>query len=209
MGGTKISAEAKQREVLQLLKDYRPWHSAFGGAMPLDETHVVDAAYGPAGMVEAGQAFSKEDRPKLVKSYKKLGHALTMLKQEDFRAWMSLVTPYLGDPGDPSVVAEHRQKANEGLFSARLFVDRHERALRLLAMFLENERLHVVWPKRMTTREETQVERMNDELFGLYKNFRYGDDISRNKAIEKAAEHCGYGRSRGYEIVDLREGKAS
>ncbi|CAA9417696.1 MAG: hypothetical protein AVDCRST_MAG03-2314 [uncultured Rubrobacteraceae bacterium] len=50
---------------------------------------------------------------------------------------------------------------------------------------------------------------MNDELFGLYKNFRYGDGLSRNKAIEKAAEHCGYGRSRGYEIVGIREGKAN
>lgn len=80
---------------------------------------------------------------------------------------------------------------------------------RLLAMFLEKERLHIVWPKRMTTREETQVDRMNDELFGLYKNFRYGDGLSRNKAIEKAAEHCGYGRSRGYEIVGIREGKAN
>jgi hypothetical protein len=43
-----------------------------------------------------------------------------------------------------SVVAEHRRKADEGVFSARLFVNRHERAIRLLAMFLEKERLHVV-----------------------------------------------------------------
>lgn len=131
-----------------------------------------------------------------------------MLRQEDFRAWMSLVTPYLGDPGDPSVVAEHRAKANEGLFSARLFVDRHERALRLLTMFLEKKRLHVVWPKRMTSREEKQVERRNDELYATYRRLRE-DGMMRGKAIETAAEHCGYGRSRGYEIVGIREGKAS
>lgn len=47
------------------------------------------------------------------------------------------------DPGDPFVVAEHRREAEEGLFSARLFGDRHERVIRLLAMFLEKERLHV------------------------------------------------------------------
>lgn len=49
----------------------------------------------------------------------------------------------------------------------------------------------------------------NDELFGLYEIFRYGDGMSRNRTIEKAAEHCGYGRSRGYKIVEIREGKAS
>jgi hypothetical protein len=43
------------------LKDYRPFHSAFGGAMPLDETHVVDAAYGPTGVLLTGAGFRKED----------------------------------------------------------------------------------------------------------------------------------------------------
>lgn len=57
MKGTKISSEAKQREVLQLLKDYRAYHSAYGGAMPLDETHAMDAAYGPAGIVNRGFAL--------------------------------------------------------------------------------------------------------------------------------------------------------
>jgi hypothetical protein len=123
--------------------------------------------------------------PGLRKSYEKLGHALTMIKQEDFRAWMALVTPYLGDPGDPSVVAEHRAKAEEGFFSARLFVDRHERAIRLLAMFLEKERLHVVFPKRMTRREETQVERRNDELYATYRRLRE-DGMKRGKAMAPA-----------------------
>jgi hypothetical protein len=69
--------------------------------------------------------------------------------------------------------------------------------------------MYVVWSKRVATREAKQFERVNTRFFGLYKNFRYGDGMRRNKAIEKAAEHCGYGRSRGYEIVGLREGKAS
>ncbi len=176
--------------------------------MPLDETGVVDASYGPAGMVTTGAAFDERDVPGLRKSYDKLEHALTMLKQEDFRAWMSLVTPYLGDPGDPSVVAEHRRKADEGLFSARLFVDRHDRALRLLAMFLEKERLHVVFRKRMTSREEKQIERRNDEFFGLYRRLRE-EGKRKTPAVETAAEMCGYGPTRAWEIVKLREGKAS
>lgn len=175
--------------------------------MPLDETHVVDAAYGPAGMIASGAAFEERDVPGLKKSYEKLEHALTMLKAEDFRAWMSLVTPYLGDPGDPSVVAEHRKKAEEGLFSARLFVDRHDRAVRLLAMFLEKERLHVVFPKRMTSRGEKQIERRNDEFFSLYRRFRK-EGKKKSSAVETAAEMCGYGRTRAWEIVGAREGSS-
>jgi hypothetical protein len=79
--------------------------------------------------------------------------------------------------------------------------------MRLLAMFLEDRNLYVVFPKRITSREEKQVDRMNDEFFGLYKTFRYGDGMSRNKAIEKAADHTGYSQSRAYEIVGLREGE--
>jgi hypothetical protein len=117
--------------------------------------------------------------------------------------------PYLGDPADPSVVAENRKRADQGLFSGRLFVDRYERAISLLAMFLEDQDLHVVFLKRMTSREEKQVDKMNDEFFGLYEAFRYGDGMSRNKAIEQAAKHTRYDRSRGYQIVDIKEGKAS
>jgi hypothetical protein len=61
----------------------------------------------------------------------------------------------------------------------------------------------------MTSREEKQVERCNDEFFALYRRYRDEEKMSRNKAIETAAEHCGYSRSRGYEIADIREGKAS
>jgi hypothetical protein len=44
---------------------------------------------------------------------------------------------------------------------------------------------------------------------GHYGTFRYGDGMNRNKVIEQAAKHTGYDRSRGYQIVDIREGKAS
>ncbi len=52
---------ADEKTILDLLKLYRTYHTAFGGAMPLDETHVVDAAYGPAGMIVAGAAFEERD----------------------------------------------------------------------------------------------------------------------------------------------------
>jgi len=85
----------------------------------------------------------------------------------------------------------------------------HDWAVRVLAILLHGVDLYVVFPKQITSREEKQVERRNDEFFALYRRYRDEDKMSRNKAIETAAEHCGYGRSRGCEIVDVREGKAS
>jgi hypothetical protein len=106
-------------------------------------------------------------------------------------------------------VAEWRRKAERGNEEAKGALELHDLALRVLAILLHGVDLYVVFPRRMTSREEKQVERRNDEFFSLYKRYRHEDGMSRNKAIETAAEHCGYGRSRGYEIVDLREGKAS
>lgn len=199
--------EAKKREVLQLLRDYRPWHTPHGGAMPLDETGVIDAAYGPAGLIQAGQAFESKHRKLLRETYRDLDHALNILKAADHDLWISLHRPYLSDIGDSSIVAEWRKKAERGNGEAQGAVELHDLAIRVLAILLYNVDLFVVFPKRMTSREEKRVERRNDELFALYKTFRYGDGMSRSKAIEKAAEYCGYGRSRGYEIVGLREGR--
>ncbi len=39
--------------------------------MPLDETHVVDAAYGPAGMATAGAAFEERGVPGMREGYEK------------------------------------------------------------------------------------------------------------------------------------------
>jgi AraC-like DNA-binding protein len=91
----------------------------------------------------------------------------------------------------------------------RRFLQRHDQAIEQLAENLEDTDLHVVFPKRMTSREEKQVDRGNYELFSLYRIFRDEEGMSRNKAIETAADHCGYGRSRAYEIVSIREGRES
>lgn len=104
-------SEAKRREILQLLKDYRPWHTPHGGAMPLDETGVIDAAYGPAGLIQTGQAFPRKDRRLLRETYEDLDHALNILKVADHDLWIALHRPYLSDAADASVVAEWRRKA--------------------------------------------------------------------------------------------------
>jgi hypothetical protein len=66
-----------------------------------------------------------------------------------------------------------------------------------LAEYLKDTDLYVAWSKRMTTRQEEQVDCMNDEFFALYQRYHYEDKMSCNKAIEIAAEHCNYSRSRG------------
>jgi hypothetical protein len=202
-----MAGESKKREVLQLLKDYRAWHTPHGGAMPLDETGVMDASYGPAGLIEARQGFEKEHRARLTKTYRDLDHALKLLKAVYHDLWITLRRPYLSDTADLSVVAEWRRKAERGNKDAQGTVELHDLAVRVLAILLHGVDLYVVFPKRMTSREEKQVERRNDEFFALYRRYRDEERMSQNKAIETAAEHCGYGRSRGYEIVDLREGR--
>ncbi len=129
-----------------------------------------------------------------------------MLKGEDFRAWMALVTPYLGDPGDPSVVADWKRKAAK-LESARLFAGRHDRAVKTLAGYLKNHDLFVLFPKGMTGQQERQIERRNDEFFALYRRFRE-EGRKKTPAVEDVAAMCGYGKTRAWEIVGAREGAA-
>jgi hypothetical protein len=88
-----MASESKKREVQQLLKDYRAWHTRHGGAMPLDETGVADASYGPAGLIEAGQGFAKKHRTRLAKTYRDLDHALKLLKSADYDLWIALHHP--------------------------------------------------------------------------------------------------------------------
>ncbi len=172
---------AKERDVLQLLKDYRAFVSPFGSAMPLDETHMVDAAYGPAGFVEAGAGYEERDVKLLAKSLRKLVLALKVLRGEDFDAWASLIEPYLSDPADPGSVDEMRRKVEKldaensrvraentrrekkgkpplpekvGHVIARQQLERHDRAIRRLSVYLRRERLHAVYPKLMSKREE-------------------------------------------------------
>jgi hypothetical protein len=59
----------------------------------------------------------------------------------------------------------------------------------------------------MTSREEKQVDRRNDEFYGLYRQFR-AERMGKTKAVETAAEMTGYSQSGTWAIVKLREGVA-
>jgi hypothetical protein len=196
-----MASESKKREVLQLFKEYRTFWTPFGGAMPLDETGVVDATYGPAGYIEAGMNYSKGQRGPLAESYEDLEHAITLAKREYFTHWVILLEAYFGSEPDPDVVRLWRERGSER-------IGYHDKFVEAVADNLRHTELYVVWPKRMSTREEKQVEKMNDEFYSIYKRLKSEGHKNRS-AIQQAATMCGYSEPRGYEIVRVREGRAS
>lgn len=197
---TELSTTAKQRQVLQLLKDYRAWHTAYGGGLTPEDSHMRGAAYGPASLVEAGAYWPRKWRAAAATTYGKLEHALTMLKNggvSDRLAYLTLLTPYLSDPADPSIVNEWR-KDRPGL------VEWHDLAIKRLAGFLAGHDLFVIWPARMTSNEAKRIEQRNDELFALYQRLR-NEGTRKTEAVKSAALMCGYGERRAWEIVKARE----
>lgn len=159
------------------------------------------ASYGAGGYTETGIQFELKDVSGLTRSYEDLEHALTLIREstdeEEFLGWLLLHGPYIGDPGDPSIVAEWREK-RPGL------AKRHDWIVGRLAHYLRYRDLYVVFPKRMSSREEKLVDKRNDELYRLYSTFR-GEGAKKTKAVQTAAAMCGYDERRAWDIVRLRE----
>lgn len=222
----RLGNTGKECEVLQLLRYYRDWHTAYGGASELNLESL--GQYGPAGMIVAGMLFSRRtnaDRRAWAMfrdSFDLLEKALRVLKGEDFGAWMGLLVPYLGDPADIALVDDWREKARDewkktktgwvqtkrGYISAQRFLEKHDRAITTLAGYLKDHDLYVPRPGRMSTRKPETVEQMNDEFYALYEKLRK-DGEGKTKAVRTAAEWCGYGERRGWDIVKLREMETS
>lgn len=244
-----IGRESLKRKITQLLRDYRTYHTAYGSAAELNLESLP--GYGPGGVIERGAEFKRlttDERDALHLTYRLVEYALTMLKGEGavgMSAYLVLLSPYLGDPGDPSLVtrwrkqeekwreelkqveeklAEEFEDSEEKSCSAQRRLECackkwreenpkprkaewHDKAIDMLAAYLRarEDQLFVIFPKRMSSMERDQIERRNMEVVEVFRAFHYGDGYSRNKSIEKAAEHCGYSRSRSYEIVDIHE----
>ncbi len=193
-------SEAKRREVLQLLRHYRDWHTAYGGAALLNLESM--GQFGPAGMIVKGAAFKGYHVGMLEESFEALEHALTLLKNGDSigrAAYFVLLAPYLGDPGDPSLVDKWQKNPKDRR------TEWHDLAIAELARYLRNTDLYVPWTSRMQTRRPANVKQMNDEFHALYLKLRE-DGETKRKAIQTAAEWCDYSEQRGYEIVRVRAG---
>jgi hypothetical protein len=103
------------------------------------------------------------------------------------------------------VVDDWRRKAERRYLSAARFVERHDAAIARLADYLKDEDLYAIFPRRISSRKETDVGKRNDEFYGLYRKLIDAGETKR-KAIQTAAEWCIYSEPRGYEIVRVREG---
>lgn len=231
--------EAKKREVLQLLKDYRAYHSAFGGAAPLDDTYVKNNSYGPNGVILAGAEFESADRNALAESYRKLNLALRVLRWEDFEAWMSLIEPYLGDPADPSLVDHWRQslarldsanalirRQNDEAYKrakksvkkppepraekvalvwTRKLRDRHDRAVKKLAGYLEGHDLAYLPPRLMSEEEEAESNKQNAEIYAVFQRVRVLGRSERT-AVREVADRFHVSEDFVERVVEFRAG---
>lgn len=189
----------KMAEIEQLLKDYVAYHypSSLQGTMNTEAQRP-----GPGSWPLAKLQYL-ERSPLLKKTYEHLDRALEQLRREHWPEWLLIRTAYLDPDTSPSKVAHWRKLAKDHL-GARLQLEMLEDGIRTLARYLADVELHVIWPQRMTSREEKQVERRNDELYAVYLRHRE-EGTSRGKAIEKAATECGYSPGRASKIVKLRE----
>lgn len=170
---TRLSLEAKKREVLQLLRDYRAFYSAGGGAMAPEDTHMTSAAYGPAGMVFTGRDFEPPDRRLLSKSYEKLNAALRLLRRDHMELWVSLVEPYLADPADPSLV-DHWRQSVACLDAENALIRKKNDAARKAAKRKgeslptpQSEKRGLVWTRLQVERHDAAIEKLAEYLRGV------------------------------------------
>ena len=154
--------------------------------------------YGPAGMIVEGMVFETKNWAWQKSTFEWLDHALTLLKREHFEAYLVLLSPYLGDPGDHTIVDGWRKK-RPGLAKW------HDYAVKKLAKYLRHKNLCVPKVNRMTTRKPENVAERNDELYSLYLKIREEGE-GKTRAVKDAAAMCDYGLTRAWEIVQLREG---
>lgn len=203
-GGSGGELSTREREVLQLLRDYRAWHTAFGGAMPPDESYVSAADYHSAAFLEPGLYWPREVRAAVAESYDVLEDAITLVKNEGpvgFNAWLAALSPFLGPEADPSLVEHWRQ-------TKPILADWCDLFVRKVAGYLDRAiprvQLFVVFPSRMTSGQARRIEDRNAELFNVYLSL-LGDGHRKTEAVETAAMMCGYSISRTWAVVKSRE----
>jgi len=182
-----MAREALKRDVPQLLKEYRAWHTAFGGATSIDEAaNIAQASYGPAGYVEEGMYYF--DYPKtylmaLAKSYQELEKAIRKVKRrpQGMFAWLLLRDVYFGDPADWRIAERWRAVGDYRIQIHDVFVG-------WLVEELEDIELHPIWPKPYSEKEEKDIERQNAEIYATYQRIRTSGSTHR-AAVAQTATH--------------------
>lgn len=213
-------SETKRREVLQLLRDYRSWKTAYGGAGLINMEAM--GQHGPAGLIYEGMTFDREDRYLMRQSIALLDHALTLLRKDHFALWRSLVEPYLGDPADNSIVDQWREQAKrtwefekEDNFRGERYtmkrsifawymVKRHDAAIAMLADILREADLYAIFAKRMSKDQERKVEDQNAEILAVFERNR-ASGMVRVAAVRQTAEDFRISTDTVDRIIEFRD----
>lgn len=167
------SLKATKRDVVQLLKEYRAWHTAFGGATSIDEVaNMAQASYGPAGYVEEGMYYFDYPKPylsALAKSYEELEKAINKVKRghnsKGMFAWLLLRDVYFGDPADWRIAERWRTVGDYRIQIHDVFVG-------WLVEELKHTELHPIWPEPYSEKQEKQIERQYAEIYATYQRIR-------------------------------------
>lgn len=168
--------------------------------MPLDETHLRSAGYGPAGFILSGSAFTPFQAANLARSYKYLNHALTLLQNGDTAdrmRYLVLLAPYLGDPADASLVDLWRKKPGDQRWVW------HDEAVEKLCHYLRKIELFAVSPREMTEDEKRESSQRDARVYAHYTKMRRAGR-RHDKAIEMAAEEFATSTDRVELLVELR-----
>lgn len=211
-----MTSPAKVRDVLALLRDYRPFKTAYGGSGFINLE--AQGQFGPAGYIYEGMAFDRTDRKLLGESIAHLDRQLSRLEKEHPVLHYALVEPYLSDTADPSVVDDWRRKGAASRerrreiarkLGAKLPVSeperwaiRHDDAVTWLAQKLPGG-LYVVHTRRMTQAEEKKVEDENAAIVRTYERTKRGGTSAR-ASIEQVAHDYGISTDRVEAILEHR-----
>lgn len=224
---------SKQDEVLGLLIDYAAFRAAFGGALPLDESHLHTASYGPAGYIETGTEFQEEGNVRLLlKSYGLLNVALRLLRRDHLELWGALVEAYLGDPGDPGIIGHWRRQVaaldeenreirrhntlvkkgkkpghfkheKVGFVIPRMLLERHDEAIEKLSDYLRDVDLYYVPVSRLSEAEAKADEHREAQMYASYQRYR----TARNRhehAVEMTAAEFGTSTDVVETVIEFR-----
>lgn len=200
--------EARERDVIQLLKNLQVFHAGFGGTPPISETEgVTETSFGPAGFIYEGMEFrdelNKSARRDLEESLDLLEEALAELRRSNFPLYYILKDPYLQDPGDPSIVDQWRKLAPVSE-SCAARVSMHDKAVAFLAEYLEDEDLSPFYPRLMSEKESRDVEDGNAAMLAFYRRqLRRGS--SHRIALRDTAEQYKVSEDYVQRIVDVKD----
>src|ERR671912_569705 len=134
----------KEREVIQLLKDYNLKYPS--GGQGVVNFEAMSSTYG-SGWPLNGESLKRMGNGLVAETYKYLDYALTILKGIDYPAFSAISHFYLVEEASPNDLEWYRGKTG-----TEQFIEDHDRGIKRIAEFLVNRDLYVRWPEKHVRR---------------------------------------------------------